>query len=83
VRACACCCYGGGGRDYGAFDSYEVTDAGVLVIQLHREDVSRHYVAPGGWLEVVEMAEGQPIKMSRGIMGRRPYSKSVTAEQLW
>jgi hypothetical protein len=46
--------------------------AGVLVIQLHREDVNRRYVAPGGWLEVVEMAEGQPIKMSRGIMGRRP-----------
>jgi hypothetical protein len=59
-------------RDYGAFDSYEVSDAGVLVIQLHREDVKRHYVAPGGWLEVVEMAEGRPIQMSRGIMGRRP-----------
>jgi hypothetical protein len=59
-------------RDYGAFDSYEITDAGVLIIERHREDVNRHYVAPGGWLEVVEMAEGQPIKMSRGIMGRRP-----------
>ena len=59
-------------RDYGAFDTYEITDAGVLIIQVHREDVSRHYVAPGGWLEVVEMAEGQPIKMSRGILGRRP-----------
>jgi hypothetical protein len=59
-------------RDYGAFDSYEITDAGVLIIQLHRDDVNRHYVAPGGWLEVVEMAEGQPTKMSRGIMGRRP-----------
>jgi hypothetical protein len=59
-------------RDYGAFDSYEVTDAGVLVIQLHREDVSRHYIAPNGWLEVVEMADGQPIRMSRGILGRRP-----------
>ena len=59
-------------RDYGAFDTYEITDAGVLIIQLHREDVNRHYVAPGGWLEVVEMAEGQPIKMSRGILGRRP-----------
>ncbi len=59
-------------RDYGAFDSYEVTDAGVLVIQLHREDVNRHYVAPYGWLEIVEMADGQPIKMSRGILGRRP-----------
>jgi hypothetical protein len=44
----------------------------VLVIQLHRDDVNRHYVAPGGWLEVVEIAEKQPIKMSRGIMGRRP-----------
>ena len=59
-------------RDYGAFDSYEVSDAGVLVTQLHREDVKRHYVAPGGWLEVVEMADGQPIQMSRGIMGRCP-----------
>ena len=57
-------------RDYGAFDSYEVTDAGVLVIQLHRDDANRHYVAPGGWLEIVEMADGQPIQMSR--MGRRP-----------
>jgi hypothetical protein len=59
-------------RDYGAFDSYEVTDAGVLIISMHREDVERHYVAPGGWLEVVEMAEGQPVRMSRGILGRRP-----------
>ena len=59
-------------RDYGAFDSYEVTDAGVLIIQLHRGDVNRHCVAPGGWLEVVEMADGQPIQMSRGILGRRP-----------
>jgi hypothetical protein len=58
-------------RDYGAFDEYEVTDAGVLLIQMHREDVNRHYIAPGGWLEVVEMAEGQPVKMSRAIMGRR------------
>ncbi len=58
-------------RDYGAFDSYEVTDAGVLVIQMQRDDVNRHYVAPGGWLEVVEMAEGRPISMSRGIMGYR------------
>src|SRR5262245_22029385 len=37
-------------RDYGVFDKYEVTDAGVLVIDMHREDVHRHYVAPGGWL---------------------------------
>jgi hypothetical protein len=59
-------------RDYGAFDSYEVTDAGVLIIQLHRADANRHYVAPGGWLEVVEMADGQPVQMSRGIVGRRP-----------
>ena len=58
-------------RDYGAFDSYEVTDAGVLLIEMNREDVNRHYVAPGGWLEVVEVAEGQPVKMSRAIMGRR------------
>ena len=59
-------------RDYGAFDSYEVTDAGVLIIQMHREDVSRHCIAPGGWLEVVEMAEGQPVRLSRGILGRQP-----------
>ena len=59
-------------RDYGASDSYEITDAGALIIQLHRGDVNRHYVAPGGWLEVVEMADGQPIQMSRGILGRRP-----------
>jgi hypothetical protein len=59
-------------RDYGAFDRYEVTDAGVLLIQMHREDVSRHYIAPGGWLEVVEMAEGQPVRNSRGIMSRGP-----------
>ena len=58
-------------RDYGAFDKYEVTDAGVLLIEMNREDVNRHYVAPGGWLEVVEVAEGQPVKMSRAIMGRR------------
>jgi len=44
----------------------------VLVIQMQRGDVNRHYVAPHGWLEVVEMAEGQPITMSRGIMGYRP-----------
>ena len=59
-------------RDYGAFDKYEVTDAGVLVIDMHREDVNRHYIAPGGWLEVIEIAEGEPIKMSRSIKGRRP-----------
>jgi hypothetical protein len=59
-------------RDYGAFDRYEITDAGVLIIQMHREDVNRHCVAPGGWLEVVEMTDGQPVQMSRGIMGRRP-----------
>jgi len=52
-------------RDYGAFDKYQVTDAGVLVIDMHREDVNRHYVAPRGWLEVVEMADGQPDKKSR------------------
>lgn len=59
-------------RDYGAFDKYEVTDAGVLVIDMHREDVNRHYIAPGGWLEVIDMAEGQPVRMSRGVMGVRP-----------
>jgi len=59
-------------RDYGAFDSYEVTDAGVLIIEMHREDVNRHVIAPGGWLEVVEMSDGQPIKGSRSIMGCRP-----------
>jgi hypothetical protein len=58
-------------RDYGVFDSFEVSDAGVLLIRMGRQDVSRHYVAPGGWLEVVEMAEGQPVRMSRGILGCR------------
>jgi ADP-ribose pyrophosphatase YjhB (NUDIX family) len=58
-------------RDYGVFDSFEVTDAGVLLIRMQRQDVSRHYIAPGGWLEVVEMAEGQPVRMSRGILGCR------------
>jgi hypothetical protein len=59
-------------RDYRAFDKYEVTDAGVLLIEMHREDVNRHYIAPGGWLEVVEIAEGQPARMSCAIMGCRP-----------
>ena len=59
-------------RDYGASDSFEVTDAGVLVIQMKREDISRHYVAPGAWLEVVELADGTPMRMSRGIIGHRP-----------
>jgi hypothetical protein len=59
-------------RDYGPFDSLEVTDAGVLLIRMQREDVSRHYVAPDGWLEVVEMVEGQPIRTSREILGCRP-----------
>ena len=58
-------------RDYGVFDSFEVTDAGALLIRMQRQDVSRHYIAPGGWLEVVEMAEGQPVRMSRGILGCR------------
>jgi hypothetical protein len=61
----------GEARDYGAFDSFEVSDSGVLLIRMHREDVSRHYIAPGAWLEVVEMAEGQPVRMSRGIIGHR------------
>jgi hypothetical protein len=34
-------------RDYGAQDSFEVTDAGVLIIHMKREDISRHCVAPG------------------------------------
>ncbi len=59
-------------RDYGAFDTYEVSDSGVLLIQMQREDVNRHYIAPGGWLEIVEMADGQPVKWSRGILGTRP-----------
>ena len=58
-------------RDYGVFDSYEITDAGVLLIRMQRQDVERHYIAPGAWLEVVEMAEGQPVRMSRGILGCR------------
>lgn len=58
-------------RDYGAFDNFEVTEAGMLLIRMHREDVSRHYIAPGAWLEVVEMAEGQPVRTSRGIIGHR------------
>jgi hypothetical protein len=59
-------------RDYGAFDRFEVTDAGVLIIQMKREDIHRHYVAPGGWLEVVEMVDGHSVKMTRGIIGHRP-----------
>jgi hypothetical protein len=58
-------------RDYGAFDKYQVTDAGVLVIEMHRDDVNRHYVAPRGWLEVVEMADGQPDKASRKIISHK------------
>jgi hypothetical protein len=59
-------------RDYGASDSFEITDAGVLTIQMKREDISRHILAPGAWLEVVEMAAGQPVKMARGIIAHRP-----------
>jgi hypothetical protein len=59
-------------RDYGVFDKYEVTDAGVLVIDMHREDVNRHYIAPGSWLELVDMADGQPPNASRGVLGVRP-----------
>jgi hypothetical protein len=59
-------------RDYGAFDSFEVTDAGVLIIQMKREDIHRHYVAPGAWMEVVEMVEGTPVRMSRGVISHRP-----------
>jgi hypothetical protein len=59
-------------RDYGVFDKYEVTDAGVLVIDMHREDVNRHYIAPGCWLELVEMADNQPASASRGVLGVRP-----------
>jgi hypothetical protein len=67
----------GNPRDYGAFDSYEVSDAGVLLIQMQREDVSRHYIAPGGWLEVVEMAEGHPVKGSRGILAIRSTNNVI------
>ena len=45
-------------------------DAGVLLIEMHREDVSRHYIAPGSWLEVVEMAEGQPTRGHEGYLAR-------------
>jgi hypothetical protein len=62
----------GEARDYGAFDSFQVADAGVLIIEMKREDINRHYVAPGAWLEVVEMVDGTPVRMSRGIIGHRP-----------
>ena len=39
---------------------------------MKREDISRHILAPGAWLEVVEMAAGQPVKMTRGIIAHRP-----------
>jgi hypothetical protein len=55
-------------RDYGVFDSFEVTDSGVLIIEMKREDVSRHFVAPGAWLEVVEIPDGHPAKTTRGII---------------
>ena len=64
-------------RDYGAFDKYGVTGTGVLLIEMHREDVNRHYVAPGGWLEVIEMGEGQRAKMSRAIIGHRSNRLTV------
>ncbi|MGD1110481.1 MAG: hypothetical protein ABR885_09430 [Mycobacterium sp.] len=67
----------GSPRDYGAFDSFEVSDSGVLLIRMQREDVSRHYIAPGGWLEVVEMAEGHPIKGSRGILATRSNNNVI------
>lgn len=59
-------------RDYGVFDKYEVTDAGVLVIDMHREDINRHYIAPGSWLEIVDLADGQPASASRGVLAVRP-----------
>ncbi|ORJ63960.1 hypothetical protein [Mycobacterium simiae] len=59
-------------RDYGVFDKYQVTDAGVLVIDMHRADVKRHYIAPGSWLELVEMADDKPASASRGVLGVRP-----------
>jgi hypothetical protein len=62
----------GEARDYGPLDSFEVTDAGVLIIQMKREDINRHYVAPGAWLEVVEMVDGTSSRISRGIIGHRP-----------
>jgi hypothetical protein len=61
----------GSPRDYGVFDSYEVTDAGVLIIRMQREDINCHYIAPGAWLEVVELCDGQPAKASRGILATR------------
>jgi hypothetical protein len=68
----------GSPRDYGAFDTFEVSDAGVLLIQMQRQDVSRHYIAPGGWLEIVEMADDQPIKGSRGILATRTNPNIVS-----
>ncbi|MBW0020210.1 MAG: hypothetical protein JO236_22100 [Mycobacterium sp.] len=62
----------GEARDYGASDSFEITDAGVLMIHMKRDDVDLHIVAPGAWLEVVQMAEGQSVKMTRVIVGHRP-----------
>ena len=61
-------------RDYGVFDKYQVTDAGVLIIDMHRDDVKRHYIAPGSWLELVDMADNQPANASRGVLGVR-YSR--------
>ena len=55
-------------RDYGVFDKYEISGSGVLLIEMHRDDVLRHYVAPGGWLEVIEMADGQSARLSRKII---------------
>ena len=58
-------------RDYGVFDKYEITSAGVLLIEMYRDDVERHYVAPGAWLEVVEMPDGQSAKVSRKIISHK------------
>ncbi len=68
----------GSPRDYGAFDTFEVSDSGVLLIKMQRADVSRHYIAPGAWLEIVEMADDQPIKGSRGILATRTNPNIVS-----
>ena len=67
-------------RDYGVFDSFEITDAGVLLIRMQRQDVSRHYVAPGGWLEVVEMTEAG--KLSVRVARSFPLDQAADAQRL-
>ncbi|WP_186296353.1 hypothetical protein [Mycobacterium tilburgii] len=36
------------------------------------EIVEIHCIAPGSWLELVEMAEDQPASASRGVLVVRP-----------